>query len=397
MTTRLTIEQALVWRCCRSVIASTKDSPLPTAIGTILHWDALLNYARWHGVTPLLNQALTPHKAAMPPRVVEELTVAYVNALKQNLFLTSELLKLLELFESHDIQAIPFKGIMLSACVYGNMAFHRASDLDILVHREDIPRIKTLLVSAGYRPDHALTEAQERALLRRQGAYHFTRSDGLCRLDLHWQMVAYFFAFLLPAETAWADRRTAVVSGHSVPTLPPEQWIILLCVHGAAHRWDLLSLICDLARMLTTCGEMDWKRLLDQAERQGIKRMVLLGLLLAERGMEVPLPQAVQTALRADSQVERLAQTAMQWLTEESRFRFQRIRALMFHIRILERPRDKLRYLYRILTTTNPEDWKCLSLPRGWFALYMVIRPLRMGWAWWIQQWKHHSFHGSPL
>jgi len=390
MISGLSMEQALVWRCCRSVIASTKDSAMPELIGKIIHWDTLLNYARWHGVMPLLNQALAPHKAAMPSRVVEELTVAYVNALKHNLFLASELLKVLELFESHGIQAVPFKGIMLSACVYGNMAFHRASDLDILVHREDVPRIKTLLAQAGYPPNKTLSAAQEQALLKQRNEYHVLRLDGQCCLDIHWQMVYYFDSFLISTDDIWADLRTTRLSGRPVPTLSPEHLLLLLCIHGSNHCWYLLSMTCDLARAIMAHHTIAWDKILARAERQGIKRMVLLGFRLAAQIMNIILPPAIQNSLFTDPRADRLAHTVINRLTNKRSFRLQRMRLMAFHLRVLSRTRDKIRYLFRILITTSEKDWACCALPRSLFALYIFIRPLRFCLDAW-KQWRNRA------
>jgi hypothetical protein len=62
---------------------------------------------------------------------------------QRNLFLTQELLKLLTLFKTNGISAIPYKGPVLAVAVYGNLALRQFGDLDILVHKRDVLRAKT--------------------------------------------------------------------------------------------------------------------------------------------------------------------------------------------------------------------------------------------------------------
>jgi Uncharacterised nucleotidyltransferase len=80
-----------------------------------------------------------------------ELQSNFLANVQNSFFLTAELLKLLALFETHSISAVPFKGPILAASVYGNLSLRQFGDLDIFVHKEDIARAARLLVSQGYR------------------------------------------------------------------------------------------------------------------------------------------------------------------------------------------------------------------------------------------------------
>jgi Uncharacterised nucleotidyltransferase len=72
-----------------------------------------------------------------------------VNALR-NVFLAGTLLKLLRLLEAHGIAALPYKGPVLAALAYGNVAFRQFGDLDLLVRPQDADRAKALLWAQGY-------------------------------------------------------------------------------------------------------------------------------------------------------------------------------------------------------------------------------------------------------
>jgi hypothetical protein len=105
-----------------------------------------------HGVIPLLYQSLsTTCPEAVPKTNLAQLRdYSHSNAL-HNLFLTKELLKLLNLFESHSIPAIPFKGPVLAVSAYGNLSLRQIGDLDILVRERDYHKAKELLLDQGHR------------------------------------------------------------------------------------------------------------------------------------------------------------------------------------------------------------------------------------------------------
>ena len=75
--------------------------------------------------------------------------------------MTGELLRLLTLFESAGIPAIPYKGPLLASLVYGKIARRQFCDLDILVRKRGFPKARRLLLSQDYRPMFSLTPAQE--------------------------------------------------------------------------------------------------------------------------------------------------------------------------------------------------------------------------------------------
>ena len=69
---------------------------------------------------------------------MHQLRERYHSNARRNLFLVSELLKLLKLLESHGIGAIAFKGPVLALYAYGNLSLRQQLDLDILVRKRDI-------------------------------------------------------------------------------------------------------------------------------------------------------------------------------------------------------------------------------------------------------------------
>jgi hypothetical protein len=144
---------------------------------------------------------------------------------------------------------VPYKGPVLATSVYGNLALRQFVDLDLMIHRHDVLEAKEVLASLGYRPQYQLTRAQEAALLASQCEYAFTHEDGESTVELRWEITEHF-SFPLDTERLWERLEQVPLGGDNVPTLSPEDTLLILCAHGAKHLWERLGWICDVAELV---------------------------------------------------------------------------------------------------------------------------------------------------
>ena len=221
-------EHELLLFCARTSRTLETSVRIEALLEEKIDWEYLLPTAHVHGMVPLLYWHLD---AACPEGVPEDALDSLrahfrANSL-QNLYLAGELVRLLKVFGAHGVPAVPYKGPALAASVYGNLALRQFIDLDILVHRRDVPKAKALLISAGYRPQYRLTPAQEAALLGSRGTYVFTRDDGKSTVELHWQIVEHFSS-PLKLDRLWGRRRHTLLGGELIPILSPEETLLIL-------------------------------------------------------------------------------------------------------------------------------------------------------------------------
>jgi Uncharacterised nucleotidyltransferase len=347
-----------------------------------MEWEYLLRIADEHSMMPLLFW----HLADAPPELVPATVLArlrerFHHNAQRNLFLTAKLIKLLNLLKAHELPAIPYKGLVLAASSYGNLALREFVDLDILVHKRDVPRAKELLSAAGYQPQFRLTRAQEAAFLRYNCEHAFVHEDDRSMVDLHWAITERFFSFPLDPECLWERLHRVPLGGSDVPTFSPEDSLLILCVHGSKDAWERLKYVCDVAELVRTHQDMDWRRVVERAGRLGSERMLFLGLLLARDLLEMPLPEEVSRRAHADPAVEVLVRQMSERLfrrIDHSPRRFAEMPFRPIHMKMRERPRDKVRYLVRLATTHTVGDWMALPLPKPFFFLYLVLRPIRL-------------------
>lgn len=370
--------------CCAQI---GEDSERAVRIRALLHkeidWPYLLRTARAHGMMPLLYWHLnTNYLDVVPKTAMDELRQRFQDNARRNLFLTGELLRLLNLFEAQGIPTVPYKGPTLAAAVYGNVALRQFADLDILIHRQDVPRAKDLLLSSGYRPEYQLTPAQEAAFLQYECEHPFTREDGTGIVELHWELIPSYHSFPLETEGLWDRLQPISLGGKVVSTLSPEDLLLILCVHGSKHLWERLAWIRDVAGLIETHQEMDWGWVTCQAIALGGRRMLSIGLLLATDLLGVSLPERVSQMLKVDPVAGSLAAEVRYRLFRGVGDRPELFEESVFHplrLRMRERLRDRVRYCIRTAMTPGVADWEYLSLPPLLSPLYYVLRPLRLG------------------
>jgi hypothetical protein len=82
-----------------------------------LDWEPVLRLADRHGTASLLYQNLHPLNV-VPPAALTSLRRSYEHNIHKSLFLTRELIRILDWLKTRGIEAIPYKGVVLSETYY---------------------------------------------------------------------------------------------------------------------------------------------------------------------------------------------------------------------------------------------------------------------------------------
>lgn len=370
-------EQELLLCCARTTMDAGHASRIRKLVKGELDWAYLLLFAERHALAPLLYTQLSANVPGDIPHVyLNQLQAQFRANAARNLLLTSELCRILRLFESEGVRAMPYKGPALAVAAYGNLSLRRFADLDVLVPIGDVRRAKELLISQGYKPEPSLTQAQEAVMLRTQHNLPFLL-EGKILLELHWTVAARKFSAALDADEMWERAVRLRLEGETVRSLSTEDLLLSLCVHGSKHLWERLAWVCDVAELVTASPTLNWRRVFAQASRTGDERMLFLGLRLAVELMGATLPAEVTERVFADAQVERLAAAVRARLSDGREKRAGIMRNMIFNLRARKRLRDKIGYLQFALMPTDA-DLTWLRLPAPLTFIYYVLRPVRM-------------------
>ena len=372
-------EHELLLHCARTATTSSGAAEIITLIAQGIDWDALLRVALHHRLMPLLYWRLNATCPEAVPRLfLDRLRDLYQANARRNVSLTIQLLKILDILDVHGVPVISYKGPSLAAAIYGNLALRQFDDLDLLVHKVDVPRAKELLISLGYQPYLRLTHAQEAVLLRAYCERLFIRHGDRVFIDLHWATTPTYLSFSRDAERLWKRLQRISLGDVTIPTLSPEDLLLILCEHGAKHSWERLCWIRDIAGLISHEKPLDWPWILDQARTSGSSRMLLLGLSLASHVLGAPLPETILPRVQADPVVKTLAIQVRQQLFLDPSHPVGILKRAIFYLRAMERLTERGRYCLAQVMISTPGDWSLLPLPGPLFPLYYVLRPIRL-------------------
>ena len=382
LSTAWCTEVALLLCCARTIKSAELDARIKDLLSKGMHWEYLMRMAQRHGVVQLLAWHLNAaHHENIPEKVTHSLREHFRANTLQNLVKTRELLELLDAFEAHGISAVPYKGPVLAAAAYGNVALRQFGDLDILVHRRDVYEAEEVLVSLGYRPQHSLGRTQKEAFLRSRIEHVFTSADGDSIVELHWGIAERELSFPLDVERLWERLEVVPLGGREVPIFSAEDSLLILCAHGSKHLWERLGWVCDVAELVHSHPELVWEQSFVQARALGGERMLLLGLFLARELLRLDLPAWVSAKADADLTVRALATKITERLFCEGHGTSSLLEDSYFqpmYLEMRERVSDKVRYCVRKATTQTVEDWNLLSLPKLLSFLYLPLRLVRL-------------------
>jgi hypothetical protein len=349
------------------------------ALAQVTDWEYLLKTALDHGVFPCLYRRVADFcPEAAPPDFLNQLRNLYKAHARRNLKLTTELIRVLNLLASHGITAVAYKGPVLAAVAYGDIALRQFVDLDILVSRQDSERVRDLLTSKGYRLYHCFTKKQGRVHLTRSTDFTFSHPQHT-RLDVHWRFAADYLGGGPDADAALERRVTRKLEGKTVYCLGPEDMLLTLCLHGTSHFWSQLSMVNDVAHLIGARAAWDWQGLLQRSGEFGMRRQVLLGLSLARELLAAPVPPEVLQQADADPGVVGLRRQVRKNLFARSETDLGLVEQTSFYLQTRDCFRDKLAHVWSRMAIPTVEDWRWVPLPDACYWLYYALRPLRLG------------------
>jgi hypothetical protein len=373
----------LLLLCARRQIgADTSQRILSVASGQP-DWKELLAATSEHTLTSLVWKNLDDcAPAALPAPWRERFSRSYFESSCRNLALTAELFRVLAALQSRGVSATPYKGPVLAAQAYGEVALREFSDLDIIVPQRQIVAAHEVLLALGFSPEIAASEPSP-SPRQTPGQYVYRKGAGTL-VELHTEHTLRYFPAVLDIDALCARRQPITLAGRQVLTFSPEDTLLLLSVHGSKHLWDRLSWIADIAALAARSRpdwRPDWPLLLRRARSWRVQRMLLLGVGLAARLLEASPPNEVAHCLRRDKVARQLIEQISSRFLSPEKIQVGVLSRFAFRVRMRGSFAQGLPYALRLALMPTEHDRGKRRLPD---PLYALLRPLRLartyGW-----------------
>ena len=375
-------EVDLLLCCARTRLGSETTERIHSLVQKGIDWEYLFQTAFRHRVVPLLYQSLKKIcPQALSDDIIEEFRRHSLENGRRNLYLTGELLKLLDLLEAHGILAIPFKGLVLAQSVYGDLSLRAIADLDILVHKRDALRARNLFMSHGYLSQIKPESGQDKGYMDTEYYFSLFSEDNKVMVDLHWEMTGHYSLFPMDLEGLMGHFEPVALAGKKVRHLSPEELLLYLCLHGSRDLWEALELVCCVSELIQSRPDMDWGRVAHLAGEMHCERILFLGLLLAHQLLEAPLPGWVLERIQGDLKLRKLAAGVWKRLFHaNSNPSDDRIPTpfSFFHMQVRDSFTDGMHYMVRRVMRPSVIEWIYFPLPAYLSFLHYLLRPMRL-------------------
>jgi len=351
-----------------------------------LDWEYILDQAEENSITPMVSRQLQAiATGGMPASAADRLKDACRANTIRCLFLSAELIKILDLFRSHGIQAIPYKGPVLAVQAYDDVTLREFEDLDIILRQSDLPKAHEVMLGLGYRPKYDWILSAGAATSAVPGEYNYRDEERRVMVELHTELTLRHF----PRPPDLDDLSTRLVSvklnDREIQTFSVEDGLPILCIHGAKDFWERFSWIADISELVRRYPDLNWDITIQRAKALNAERMLHVGLALAAGLLDAPVASEIRRRVQADQTandvVSEIANRLMGFnyrsLDAPGRFNFRR--------RMVPGTFEGWRYAMRLSVVPAEEDWQMMRLPGPLAALYIALRPLRLlrkyGWA----------------
>jgi hypothetical protein len=346
--------------------------PLEPALFRGIDWQKFLAASEHHAVLPLvITRLLERADLEIDPEISATLRSRMNSSLSRSFLFAQELLRVVVAFREAGLRIMPYKGPALAEELWGSFSVRECSDLDFLIPPDDVPRAGAVLEALGYLRVSPVKEQLRPFVLRNASEEQFRHVNTNILLELQWSPAPRVLASRFDIHLLWERARYVAFAGEQILSPSPEDLLLLLCIHGWKHNWSRLIWVADVAQLLRHFS-LDWKYILDQAERNRSVRLLSLGLHMSHLCFGSLLPNEITV----DQRICRLAALLRKRLRDGKPHSYLEWHQFMLAAR--DSTRDQLLQVVRFILTPGLGEYAAVDLPPWAFPMFRVVRLARV-------------------
>lgn len=279
--------------------AAIRGNKINTEFNKHVEWKKLVEEAEAHDVKALLYYSLYNSEH------IDNIDNNVLNMLKKTTMITAihqiqhieQIKRVLMEFNSNKIPVIVLKGLVIRE-LYPKPELRTMSDSDILIYREDIDKVKNLLLQLGY------SEAETTpAHIRFDHKKHLP-------IEVHWTLAdeRYIGDMSDFENEVWQNAIEFKVGEVSVLSLSMEDLLFHLCLHMAVHTVSSgfgLRQICDLVLLVEKKGKIiDWDYFYEKLKKNGLYKFTTIMFIVCNELFEMNIPQKLSIHNTAQANIK---------------------------------------------------------------------------------------------
>ena len=292
-------EQFLLFILRGSWDAEALEAARQIAVKDKLDWDKLQQTLDAEGLIPLVYQVIR-NQNIIPTSIESKWQKVYYHNACRNTLLFKELATVLHTLKTAGVEVIVLKGAALAEMIYGNIAARPMSDLDLLIHPENLSLTRQVLAKLGYTATGVDMQTGFTEEFRNEGTFY---KQGIVDIyiDLHWRLISpVYYQRRFGTDWFWETCLPVKINQSPALILGCEAEVLYLCAHLMLHH-DGKSLLWlhDIAAVINFYGEkIDWELVISKAKEYNLVLSLQKILWRVANDWNVSIPVEVLNKLR---------------------------------------------------------------------------------------------------
>jgi hypothetical protein len=226
-----------------------------------------------------------------------KLKILYYKNAARNTLRYYELSTILKAFNDVGIDVIVLKGAFLAEAIYKNIGLRPMSDIDLLIKKEDLQKVKNEVVQLKYHAPVYPTKWHEQWQNAWTEEINYTNQEKNVAIDVHWNLQPPSSPIQVDITKSWENAQPVKIAGVETLMLAPEDLLQHLCLHLDKHisssgapplqfKW-----YCDIAEVIRHYkGKINWKYLVRSSKNYGIEEPIYQSLYLVNKYLGAVVP-----------------------------------------------------------------------------------------------------------
>nr|WP_228144711.1 nucleotidyltransferase family protein [Poseidonibacter parvus] len=332
------------------------------------NWDDFIALSYTHGVFPLVYHTLKEHKDILPKDLSLKLKTINMDIAKQNMLMTSELIKVMKLLEENDIEAIAFKGPTLCQLVYDDVISRQYVDIDLLIKEDYFDNTVTILKKFDYQEkfEYSIGKKKIEKLL---SDHTFINPNNNIPIEIHNKLFSSDFPINLNSDIFFKNTTNILINNNSINSFSKEYLLVYLCLHGSKHLFSRISWILDIHKLINKY-DLDWELIDNIIQKSDSKIIVYSSLFLSRYLLNTKLPENIKN--KYNDKYKKIVKLIIENKKNMDEDKFSIINLIMF-----DTVKQKIFYIFYLFKPSFL-DYQSLNKDYNSELLYYIIRPFNI-------------------